>query len=251
MIQFYSPDVRKTNMLDSSESQHCVKVLRKKEGEKIYVTDGEGTRFECLIVKGDTKGVKVSVLSEEKITKNWIGTLSLIVAPTKNADRMAWLVEKCTEIGIDRIIFVKCDRSERKTVNTDRLIRNAASAMNQSLKTIMPVLEVLDFKDILTLNGYKYFGYCSPEVERFKFVDAYKNVIKQFITEGKKTDTVSTQGPDVVIAIGPEGDFSQDEVCSLLKSGYRAVTFGDERLRTETAAMYSVAAFHITNDLFF
>lgn len=231
MIQFYSPDIEKTGLLGPEESQHCVRVLRKKEGETIYVTDGCGRRYECRIADADPRRTRLEIISSEPVEKSWNYKITIAVAPTKNADRMAWLVEKCTEIGVDRIVFVKCRNSERKTVNTERLRRNAISAMNQSLKTHLPeITEIMPLSAIVELEGEKYFGFCDVNTERLELAGEY---------EGER---------DVVIAIGPEGDFSEEEVEMLKDAGYRAVTFGDERLRTETAAMYGLTAVHVISD---
>lgn len=232
MIQFYSPDIEKNPSLSAEEAQHCVKVLRKKEGDTIYVTDGKGKRFECEITSVSRSEVKLHIVSESEIAKSWNYRLAIAVAPTKNADRMAWLMEKCVEIGVDKIIFIKCGRSERKVVNIERLRRNAVSAMNQSLKTRLPEIEdILPLENILTFEGLKYFGYCDNDEDKKEFVKDYK------------------PGHDVLIAIGPEGDFTTEEVERLKKGGFKDVTFGDERLRTETAALYGVCAVHVINDM--
>lgn len=228
MIQFYAPDVRESLTLGAEETAHCVRVLRKKVGDHIFITDGNGSRFECEIVSADKRGVKLDILSEEKVLKSWKGHITLAVAPTKNADRMAWLVEKAVEIGVDEIIFVSCRFSERKALNAERLRRNAVSAMNQSLKTRLPeISDLKPLKEIYGLKGEKYFGYCSLEIPKAEFAREFE------------------PGRDVVIAIGPEGDFSKEEVQEMIANGYKAVTFGHERLRTETAALYAVTAVHV------
>ena len=228
MIQFYSPTLPADPVLGEEESFHCAKVLRKRPDDIIRVTDGRGKAYECRIVKADPKRVEMEVLSELPLEEKTAGRITVAVAPTKNSDRMAWLVEKCVEIGVDRIIFVQCARSERKNVNVERLRRNAISAMNQSLKTRLPEVEgVVKLKDIMGLAGEKVFGYCSPEVERRDFVEVLK------------------PDDDITLLIGPEGDFTPEEVTTLTKEGYVPVTFGDERLRTETAAIYAVSAVHI------
>lgn len=145
---------------------------------------------------------------------------------------MAWLVEKATEIGIDRILFVKTKNTERTKINVERLRRNAISAMNQSLKTWLPQIEELDgFEALFTLEGENFFGYCDDETPRLVFVK-----------ELNPTKNIN-------IAIGPEGDFSKEEVSALIENGYKAVTFGMERLRTETAALFAVTAVHVKQDL--
>lgn len=232
MIQFFAPDIAETSSLGPEESVHCARVLRKREGDRICVTDGQGSRYDCVILKADSRKVELSIEEKVTIPKGWDYTLTLAVAPTKNADRMAWLVEKATEIGVDRILFFKGRHSERKSVNVERLKRNAISAMNQSLKTILPVIEDAGaITNILNLEGEKFVGYCDSETERLTFVKELK------------------PQTDIVVAIGPEGDFSEEEIKELRESGYKAVTFGNERLRTETAALYAVTAAHIINEI--
>ena len=240
MIQFYSPDIKEKSVLSPEESGHCVRVLRKKQGDKITVTDGKGNRYLCEILEASPRQVELQILEEENVPKTWDYDIILAVAPTKNADRMAWLVEKSTEVGVDRILFLNCKHSERKQVNVDRLRRNAISAMNQSLKTRLPeISETTTLKEMIThfdkgINGKeikRYFGYCDANTERLEFVNAY---------EGNS---------NLIIAIGPEGDFSSEEVKQLTEAGYRAVTFGNERLRTETAALYGLTATHVISEI--
>lgn len=231
MIQYYSPDLKRTLTLSAEEAHHCIKVLRRKPGDTIYVTDGKGKRYECEILKADTREIQLQIIDESTVNKKWNNQIILGVAPTKNADRMSWLVEKATEIGIDKICFFKSRNSERKNINIERLRRNAISAMNQSLKTYLPELSgPVNLKDFTEYNSDKYFGYCDSETERAEFVKDYR-------------------GGDVVILIGPEGDFDRDEVEMLRNNGFTAVTFGEERLRTETAALYGITAVHIINQM--
>lgn len=231
MIQFYSPDIKESLSLGPEEAHHCVKVLRKKSGDHIFVTDGKGHRYECEIITADTRNLSLRVINEESVDKGWHHRFILAVAPTKNSDRMSWLVEKATEIGIDEICFVDCRYSERRHLNIERLKKNAISAMNQSLKVYLPeVKDMVPLKSIVNLPGEKYFGYCDSAFERKEFVNEY-------------------HGGDVVIAIGPEGDFDAKEVSMLTEAGYLPVTFGTARLRTETAALYGLTAVHIINQL--
>ncbi|MCH5213715.1 MAG: 16S rRNA (uracil(1498)-N(3))-methyltransferase [Muribaculaceae bacterium] len=232
MIQFYAPEIKATGRLPQEESAHCIRVLRKRAGDRIFVTDGIGNRFECLITDANPKQAAVKIVAEESISPTRNFSITLLVAPTKNADRMAWLVEKAVEIGVDRIIFCSCRHSERKNVNVDRLRKITVSAMNQSLKTRLPEVEgMVPLSDVLSVKGEKYFGYCDANHPRTPFVDLY------------------TPDADVAIAIGPEGDFSQDEVEKMIASGFKPVTFGNERLRTETAALYAVTAVHVLAEL--
>lgn len=234
MIQFFSPEIKTSPVLGPQESLHCVRVLRKKVGDIIPVTDGNGSLYECKIIIADSKKVVFNIISEKKVPKNWPFQITLALAPTKNADRMSWLVEKSVEIGVDRICFFPSRFSERKNINVERLERVAISAMNQSLKCRLPKIEQLQrFDNLLNLEEDKYFGYCNETLPRLVFAQEYH------------------PGNDVMIAIGPEGDFSKEEVDAMLNAGFKAVTFGNERLRTETAALYGVTAIHVLYDLNF
>ena len=230
MIQFYAQNLEGDCALGQEEAVHCMRVLRKKVGDIISVTDGRGRRYDCEILRGDAKRVDLRILSVKEESKSWPYRITLVVAPTKNGDRMSWLVEKAVEIGVDEIVFVETACSERKRVNIDRLRRNAISAMNQSLKCRMPEISgMISLKEAVKLPGERFFGYCSDEIPRLDFVKTYR------------------KGADVVIMIGPEGDFTPKEVDFLMGEGFKPVTFGDERLRTETAALYGVVAVHVVN----
>ncbi len=233
MIQFYSPDIETTLTLPPEESAHCVKVLRRKPGDEVTVTDGKGHRFVCRLTFADPRGAMVEIVERHEILPHWGVRISVAVAPPKNMERLEWFVEKAVEIGVDRIILTKCDRSERKVVKTERLKKIAVSAMNQSLKTVAPeIVEMTDLSKLLVtpFEGQKFFGYCSDEVERHELIKEYK------------------PGDNVLILVGPEGDFSPKEVESALMNGFMPVTFGQSRLRTETAALYAVQAIHIINE---
>ncbi len=233
MIQFYAPEIESTGVLPETESGHCCRVLRMREGDIIYVTDGKGHRYECAILEPHPKHCAVKILSTLDIKPWWGFRLELCVAPSKNMDRMEWLVEKAVEIGVDRIVILRCDRSERKTIRKDRLEKIAVSAMNQSLKAnLTEVTEPVDFKKFITeeFSGYKCIGYCDDSLPRASFADSYK-------------------GGDLRILIGPEGDFSPAEVEMAVGHGYQAVTFGGSRLRLETAALYAAVAAHVIGDV--
>lgn len=233
MIQFYAPDIVETRTLPEQESIHCCRVLRMHEGDIIYVTDGKGHRYECSLVESHPKHCVVEILSALKIKPWWGFRIELCVAPSKNMDRMEWLVEKAVEIGVDRIVILKCERSERKTLRKERLEKIAVSAMNQSLKAnLTEVSEPIDFRKFIAeeFTGYKCFGYCDESLPRASFAERYK-------------------GGDVRILIGPEGDFSPAEVEMAISRGYEAVTFGGSRLRLETAALYAAVASHVIGDV--
>ena len=232
MIQFFAPDLESTGVLPETESGHCCRVLRMKEGEHIFVTDGLGHRFECAILDAHPKHTAIEILTREDLTPWWGFTLELCVAPPKNSDRMEWLVEKAVEIGVDRITLMKCVHSERKAIRTERLEKIAISAMNQSLKTNKTIIEgPIPFKDIVSdgYAGFKCLGYCDDSYPLRNFASEYK-------------------GGDVRILIGPEGDFSPEEVALAVEYGYLPITFGGSRLRLETAALYAAIAAHVVGD---
>lgn len=235
MIQFYSPEIESNGKLPEGESAHCVRVLRMKVNDEIRVVDGKGNIFLCRITDANPKGAELEIL--EKISDHDDDPqITLIVAPTKNFDRMEWMVEKCIEIGINEICFVKCERSERKHIRKERVEKVAVAAMKQSLKSKLPVISFFeDFRSMLSYvckkDGGKFMGYCDDEYKRLEFA-------KELIPDN-----------NVIILIGPEGDFVHREVQDAVNVGFIPVTFGKMRLRTETAAIYSVTAVHVVNSM--
>ena len=233
MIQFYAPDIEREGVLPEGESVHCTRVLRMKEGDEITVTDGKGSRFVCEITRAHHARTEVTVKSKETIAATRDYRLTLAVAPTKNSDRIEWMAEKAVEIGVDRIVLLKCERSERKVLRPDRLRKVMVSAMKQSLGTVLPELEeVTSLKNFVEGEGkdvQKFFGYCSDEFPR-----------KSFVNECKA-------GGEVTVMIGPEGDFTPGEVALAVSNGFVPVTFGEKRLRTETAGVFAVCAVDVIN----
>lgn len=236
MIQFYAPDILQANELPESESAHCCRVLRLKEGDEIVVTDGKGGRFKCEILNAHPSHTQFLIKEEISIKSEKNYTLTLAVAPTKNADRMEWMVEKAVEIGVDRIVLLKCKRSERKVMRRERLQKVMIAAMKQSLGTFLPELEeLIDFKSFINnirKDTQKFFGYCSEKYPRKEFANELR------------------QGGDVVVMIGPEGDFTEEEVAEAVNAGFIPVTFGEKRLRTETAGVYAVCAVSVLNQIY-
>lgn len=229
MIQFFAPDIINTLQLPEVESQHCVKVLRMRQGDNIVVTDGKGNRYQCTIVDAHPKHVYLSVNSKEFCPPHWSENITIAIAPTKNLDRIEWFAEKCTEIGINNIIPIKCAHSERKELKIERINKIVISAMKQSLKTILPIVnEMIPFEQLVTsdFDGMKFIAYCDESLPR-------RDLVKEY-----------TPGKNVMILIGPEGDFSPEEVAFAMENGFIPVTLGKSRLRTETAAVFSVAAIH-------
>lgn len=232
MIQFFAPDIKDSLQLPESDSMHCIRVLRMNVGDHILVVDGKGSRFTCRIVDAHPKHTYVTIIEEEYIGNHWGENIVLAIAPTKNIDRIEWLVEKATEIGVNRIIPIKCTHSERKELKLERLQKIIVSAMKQSLKTNLPVLEDMQkITDILAapFEGQKFIAYCDQKIERKSFMKEYK------------------PGNNVFILIGPEGDFSPEEVDLAISNDFIPVSLGESRLRTETAALFALSSVHTLN----
>lgn len=235
MIQFYAPDIETSLTLPEGESSHCVRVLRMREGEEINVTDGKGSRFLCEIIKAHPSHTEVRIKNKHTSASERNYRLVLAVAPTKNSDRMEWMAEKAVEIGVDKIVLLKCERSERKVLRPERLLKVMVSAMKQSLSVVLPELEeVTDLNTFLNnveSGSQKFFGYCSPDFPR-----------KEFVKECRA-------GGEVVVMIGPEGDFTPKEVEMAVGKGFHPVSFGEKRLRTETAGVFTVCAVNVINQI--
>ena len=234
MIQFYAPDIEIEPFLPEGESAHCSRVLRMREGDEIYVTDGKGHRFICEIIKSHPVRTEVKIKAKEEGETSRTYRLTLAVAPTKNSDRMEWMLEKAVEIGVDKIVLINCKRSERKVQRSERFQKIMISAMKQSLSTRLPELvELTAFEKYVKSDdsNYKYFGYCSKEYPR-----------KEFVKECKS-------GTSISVMIGPEGDFTPEEVELAVQQGFMPVTFGEKRLRTETAGVFAVSAVNVINQL--
>ncbi len=193
MIRFYAPDIESTGELPEGESAHCSRVLRLRSGERIEVVDGRGNLFECVIDDAHQRHTSVTVVSRSELTRHWTPRITLALAPTKNMDRMEWLVEKAVEIGVDRIVFLECERSVRRVVKRERVEKIMVSAVKQSLKATLPELvELVGFADFVAEDpsAVKFMGYCDERTERRDFAVGYDGT------------------SDLTVLIGPEGDFS-------------------------------------------
>ena len=232
MHRFYCPDIADTLTLGEEDSKHCVRVMRMAEGDTIEVVDGNGTLYTCRITMAHPKRCAIEVLDKEVQTPRWGHRIVLAIAPTKNLDRIEWLVEKCVEMGIDRIIPLRCHNSERTVLKTERLKKIMVAAMKQSLKATLPQLdEMTPLEQVVAepFEGTRCIAYCDallPREQRRTLADVYR------------------PGSDVMVLIGPEGDFSPDEVQAATTAGFIPVTLGESRLRTETAGLMAVAAIH-------
>ncbi len=230
MIQFYAPDIEITLTLPESDSQHCVRVLRMQQGDEIEVIDGKGHRFTCRLDNAHSKHATVEIVAKQDIPLCWPQHITIAVAPTKHLDRMEWLVEKLTEIGVNRFVPLLCQRSERKEIKPERLEKIAVSAMKQSLKTVVPeIMPMTPIAQVISdyADAQKFMAYCDKSVPRYMLAKMYKPLT------------------NAVIMIGPEGDFAPEEIKSALESGWCPVSLGNNRLRTETAALVACDTFHI------
>lgn len=216
--------------LDTEESGHCARVLRLNPGDKLQITNGEGWMFEGRLLNNNPKACTLCIDTKKFVTKNRAG-IHLAVAPTKNIGRFEWFLEKATEIGIDEITPLFCRHSERQNLRTDRLNKVVTAAVKQSLNAYHPMLhEPLNFHDLMKLETQcqKFIAYVDEE-PRPHLREAYK------------------PGSPAIVLIGPEGDFSQDEIKTALEKGYQAVSLGPSRLRTETAAVVACHTLNLMN----
>ena len=234
--------------LDADESGHCCRVLRHRAGDEIHVIDGLGTMFCCRLVDDNPKGAEAEVLEAFPGWGGHLYRLTVACCPTKNNDRFEWFVEKATEVGVDRIVPVIGERSERKVYKTDRAARIALSATKQSLKARIPeIVEPLSVKDFICQDEP-----CPCHFERSPKDGVEKSLkLIAYCFEGD-TERISIQdalraydGHDITILIGPEGDFSPEEARLAIDHGYIPVHLGASRLRTETAAVLSATAVYL------
>ncbi|QAA83013.1 16S rRNA (uracil(1498)-N(3))-methyltransferase [Aequorivita sp. H23M31] len=236
MQLFYNPNIldsEKQVTFDKEESKHIVRVLRMKEGDCFKITNGKGLIFEAEIISAQPKECIAQILSQE-ILEPMKYHLHLAVAPTKLNDRYEWFLEKATEIGISEITPLICDHSERKTIKLERYEKIIQSAMKQSLKAYIPTLnEVISFTDFMN----------SEFPKTMKFIAHCEN------TDKKSLKSLLTPKKNITILIGPEGDFSPEEIQLAKKNGFSPVTLGESRLRTETAAIVACHSVAFVNEL--
>ena len=232
---FYAKEgAGKTVFLDQEESTHCIRVLRHRAGDEITVVDGLGTMMRCRLTDDSPRNAEAEVLER---TDGWGGhpySLTMAVCPTKNNDRFEWFVEKATEVGVDAVVPVIGDRSERKVFKTERSRKIALSAMKQSLKARLPgICEPVSVKDFITgsQSALKLICYCfEGETQRRSIEDVLREV---------------PEGTDITIMIGPEGDFSPEEAVLAVENSFIPVHLGPSRLRTETAAVTAATAVYL------
>ena len=223
MHLFFAEDIISDSYtLDEKESKHCIKVLRLKKGDTIQLLNGKGSLFTAVISDDNPKRCQLNITDEERKEQRKDHTLIIAIAPTKSNDRFETFLEKCTEIGIDKIIPFTSRYSERKKINHDRCEKIIISAVKQSKAFFKPGFErLLNFKELLNTDfeGEKYIAHCYDSDNK------------------KQVKNIYTKGNDVMILIGPEGDFSEEEVKQAIEHGFTEISLSDARLRTETAGI--------------
>ena len=233
MQLFFAPDITlPLYALSEEESRHAVRVLRLTEGGELSLTDGRGNLYRAVVRKADSRRCTVEVVDIEERYGRLPYSLTLAVAPPKNPERFEWMLEKATEIGVDAIVPLDCRHSERHTINMQRSGKVLVEAMKQSLKCYLPRLEpVTPFSKTVSapFDGVKLIAHCYDDQAR------------------ETVSALVAAGDNVLLLIGPEGDFSPEEVAAALEHGFRAITLGPARLRTETAAIVAAAEISIIN----
>ena len=232
MHVFYTPDIAVSPELPEEEAGHCLRVLRLGVGDEVMLADGKGTFYRAAISAASGKRCQVRVTETLPQEPFWKGRFHLAMAPTKNMDRTEWLAEKATEMGFDELTFLNCRFSERKVIKTERIEKIVVSAMKQSLKAWKPVVnELTDFGAFVGRDfpGQKFIAHC---------YEGEKPLLKEVLEPRQ----------DAVLLIGPEGDFSPEEVAKAEAAGFRAVSLGKSRLRTETAALVGVMTFQLKGE---
>lgn len=231
MHVFYTPDIQVSNELPEEEAQHCTRVLRLNIGDEITLTDGKGNFYQAEITAATNKRCQVAIKETRHQEPLWPCHLHIAMAPTKNMDRNEWFAEKATEIGFDELTFLNCRFSERKVIKTERISKILVSAIKQSLKARLPKLnEMTDFHTFIQqdFEGQKFIAHC---------YEGEKKQLKEALTPGE----------DALVLIGPEGDFSEEEVQKAIEHGFVPISLGKSRLRTETAALVACHTLNLMN----
>jgi 16S rRNA (uracil1498-N3)-methyltransferase len=229
---FYVPNATDVDRLPQEEAAHATRVLRLKEGDSIFLIDGEGGIHQAVVTIATNKQCQYKITSTTTVPQSE-NRIHIAIAPTKMMERMEWMAEKATEIGIDEISFLEGQFSERRKMRVDRIEKTVVSAMKQSRKAWMPAInDMISVKQFIDTprEGRKFICHCHDEIPRIP--------LQQKIEEGQS----------YTVLIGPEGDFSIEEVEYALKHGYESVSLGDFRLRTETAALVALMTIKLGNN---
>jgi len=236
MQLFYNKDITSTDpqfTFDKTESRHIVKVLRKKEGDILHITNGNNELLTVKVLLANDKRCLAEIVKTEAKPKPWNYNLHIAIAPTKNNDRLEWFLEKATEIGIDEITPIICSNSERTVLKTERLEKIVQSAMKQSLKFVLPKLN----------EPVKFNEFIKKDFEDHLFIAHCEELDKRSLAKTIKPNT------NILILIGPEGDFSPLEIEKALAHKFTPVTLGESRLRTETAGVVATQTVALVNEL--
>lgn len=244
---FYSNQIQGDSiLLSEEESGHCVRVLRHRKGDEVKVSGGDGNLYKCILEEANPTAAKLRIESIEGGFGKHNYYLHMAVAPTKNIDRFEWFLEKATEIGVDEITPLCCDHSERKIIKTEREERVVVAAAKQSLKGEIPILHTLtNFVDFIaksrSFDGVKLIAYCDSEL-----IGEHGIAIKRIPISSAVSNEVE-RGKELraIVLIGPEGDFSLEEIRAAADAGFIPISLGESRLRTETAAIVATSAFYL------
>jgi 16S rRNA (uracil1498-N3)-methyltransferase len=230
---FYFPDLSaETVSLDEDESKHAVRVLRLEKGDSVELVDGKGTRASAEVADNHPKRCTLRIVSRKQESTNRRFGIHIAIAPTKNADRLEWFAEKAVEIGIDSISLLHCDHSEKEKVKTERLEKLAIAAMKQSQQSWLPQIRPVQ-------SFTEFLRQCPSQAQRF--------IAHCEETKKRHLKSAVLAGGECIVLIGPEGDFSPEEIKAATAAGFIPVSLGETRLRTETAALYALTAIHFVN----
>ena len=234
---FYVPDAETQQELPSDEASHAVRVLRLKEGDELMLMDGKGCFYRAEVTVASNHHCLYRILEKQPQPPQWQGHVQLAIAPTKMMDRMEWMTEKATEVGFDELSFLDCQFSERRNLKLERIRKIVVAAVKQSHKAYMPeVNDMTPFKLFIASHtaGHRYIAHCYQEVARVNLFDE--------LCQLQPSD-------DALVLIGPEGDFSIDEVRSAVSAGFVSVDLGKSRLRTETAGLSAVMMMQLAKQI--
>ena len=254
---FYVPEAATLVELPAEEATHALRVLRLKGGDEIFLMDGEGSFYRAEVTAASSKRCLYEIKETMPQERAWKGHIHLAIAPTKMMERIEWMAEKATEIGFDELSFLNCQFSERKVVKTPRIDKIVISAVKQSHKAWKPVVNELEsFKDFIQIPrpGRKFICHCYEEIEKKDFFQEISSLSNgadaKSASSSASADTKdASSSADITVLVGPEGDFSIDEVRLALENGYESVSLGTSRLRTETAGLVAVHMAHIARRL--
>ncbi len=233
---FYVPDASNCSELPTDEAKHAIRVLRLRAGDEIMLMDGKGTYYRAEVTLTQTHHCCYAIKEIMQQKMQWKGKVHLAIAPTKMMDRIEWMVEKAVEVGVDELSFLNCQFSERKVVKIPRLEKIVVSAAKQSRKAWMPQInEMVSFDKFLEVpwNGRKYIAHCYDEIPRSYLFDELRK---------------SSDNQDAVVLVGPEGDFSVNEVRKAIANGFQSVHLGKSRLRTETAGLTAIMMMQLSKN---